>query len=344
MALDAQGGDQFGTAVALNNGVAVIGAPLADVWAEDSGAAYVYTRVGSDWIEEAKLIAPDGVLGDRFGTAVAIDGDLVVVGAEYEGVGGTKSDRGAAYVYRREGMDWVFKAKLTGTDGTWHPRFGSAVAVNGDSVLVGAKFADTWGVSETGAVYSYTLDFEAPDCDGNGTPDSCEPDCNVNGIPDPCDIAPLGDSDDCNHDLVPDECQLPGRDCNGNAILDECEPDEDGNGVPDDCCVTNSECIDTDYCTFDLCTANVCSNTLAMRGDVAGPGSTCGPDGLVDLFDILAVLDGFQNVFTPGCELFHIDLAGPSGTCDRDGVIDLSDILAVLDAFAGQDHCCPPGE
>ncbi|MCH7921262.1 MAG: hypothetical protein IIC50_25240 [Planctomycetes bacterium] len=86
-----------------------------------------------------------------------------------------------------------------------------------------------------------------------------------------------------------------------------------------------------------------CSSVSAKYGDLAGPGGTCGPDGSVELVDILAVLDGFSGAFAAPCESGNLDIAGPGGSCTGDGSIRLDDILAVLNAFQGQDDCsCPP--
>ena len=78
---------------------------------------------------------------------------------------------------------------------------------------------------------------------------------------------------------------------------------------------------------------------------MAGPGATCGPNGQVDLPDILAVLDAFQGMFAPACTLPNVDIACGPGTscCIADGTIDLLDILAVLNAFQGIDNCCTAG-
>lgn len=71
-------------------------------------------------------------------------------------------------------------------------------------------------------------DGGAPDCDGNGQPDSCQPqtDCNRNGIADFCDIA-AGAAADCNGNGIPDACDIArgaSIDSNANGAPDECEP------------------------------------------------------------------------------------------------------------------------
>ena len=170
-----------------------------------------------------------------------------------------------------------------------------------------------------------------PDCNNNNIPDDCEPDCQPNGIPDECELAD-GTVEDCQPNGVPDACDIASgtsADANGTGIPDECEP-----------CVGNAECNETGVCEFGRCLDGVCQVTPALYGDVAGAGGLCGPDGSVDLADILAVLDGFAGVFRDGCEAVNMDIAGSEGSCTPDENIDLADILNVLDAFQGLDRCC----
>ena len=77
-ASDGAAGDQFGTSVAITGDTIVVGADLDDT---ASGSAYVFTRTGTAWMEQAKLTASDGAAVDSFGISVAIVGDTIVVGA-----------------------------------------------------------------------------------------------------------------------------------------------------------------------------------------------------------------------------------------------------------------------
>jgi hypothetical protein len=98
-------------------------------------------------VQQAALTATGGVFGDQFGIAVAISGDTAVVGA-----GGVGSFQGAAYVFTRSGTVWSQQQKLTATDGAAGDRFGSSVAISGETAVVGA-----WGVSSNaGAAYVFT--------------------------------------------------------------------------------------------------------------------------------------------------------------------------------------------
>ncbi|MFN0058624.1 MAG: hypothetical protein ACKVX7_09235 [Planctomycetota bacterium] len=127
--------DEFGAAVAIDGGLIVIGAPKDDPMGSDSGAAYVFRFVGTEWQEEAKLVPSDGVQNDLFGAAVAVSGDVIVVGA-YAGVS-LGSLRGASYVFRRVGGIWVEEAILTPIAPTLDDSYGAAVAVAGDLIAVG---------------------------------------------------------------------------------------------------------------------------------------------------------------------------------------------------------------
>ena len=89
-ASDANARDRFGVSAAVSGDVAVVGAAYDDGRGVDSGSAYVFRRVGGAWVEEQKLTASDGASHDEFGHAVAVSGDVAVVGAEYD------SDRGRA--------------------------------------------------------------------------------------------------------------------------------------------------------------------------------------------------------------------------------------------------------
>jgi len=107
---------------------------------------------------------------------------------------------------------------------------------------------------------------------------------------------------------------------------------------------TDSGCDDADVCTFDACCAMPeDAHNSALYGDVVSAPPFYGPDGTVDLTDILAVLDAFGGAFRSDYYVHNMDLRGEAGPCEADGEIDLLDILAVLDAFAGTATCCSGG-
>ena len=111
VASDADAGDRFGYAVAIDVNRAVVGAPWADQPKQDfSGAIYSFLRVGSDWVEqkkeEAKNVTRNEVdvltKGDNFGSAIDISnkGSVVIVGSPWDnGQNGGAQDEGSVYIY-----------------------------------------------------------------------------------------------------------------------------------------------------------------------------------------------------------------------------------------------------
>lgn len=148
-------GDQFGASVAISGETIVVGA-----WQDDgslanpnaivstSGAAYVFTRCGAEWTQQAYLKASEPDVDDRFGLSVAVSGDTIVVGAPSEasdsnGVDGDATDdsglgQGAANVFSRSGGVWTQTAYLKASTSSPYANFGEAVAISGSTILVGA--------------------------------------------------------------------------------------------------------------------------------------------------------------------------------------------------------------
>ena len=127
--------DYFGRSVALGGDLAFVGGARKP---GDTGAVYVFSRTGSEWTEVQKLVPDDARPGDSFGGAIAFSGDTLVVGAHDAWNGDEQS--GAVYVFVQEGGTFVQRARLTPPPG-WGERFGSAVAISGDTIAVGA-----WGL------------------------------------------------------------------------------------------------------------------------------------------------------------------------------------------------------
>lgn len=127
-ASDGASGDGFGY-VALSGDIAVVGAPRKDDFGTDSGVAYVFVRIGSTWLQEAKLVPSDRGPGILFGFAVGVSGTTAVIGAP---------ERRAAYVFVRTASGWSEQAKLTVDDGVLGDEFAQSVSISGDTVVVGA--------------------------------------------------------------------------------------------------------------------------------------------------------------------------------------------------------------
>jgi hypothetical protein len=165
-------GDFFGSAVAISGETIVVGAYAedsiargvngneADNSASFAGAAYVFTRSGSTWSQQAYLKASNAEAGDVFGRSVAISGETIVVGASDEtsaatGVNGNQSDNsavvaGAAYVFTRSGSTWSQQAYLKASNTGGLDFFGGSVAISGEIVVVGAVGENSAGAGAYG--------------------------------------------------------------------------------------------------------------------------------------------------------------------------------------------------
>lgn len=188
-ASNANAGDRFGHAVGMSGDTLVVGAQgeasaavgvngsQSDNSAPNSGAAYAFTRNSGIWSQQAYLKASNTDAGDGFGGAVGINGDTLVVGASTEassadGVNSNQADNtahnsGAAYVFARVGNVWAQQAYLKASNSSGADAFGSAVALDGNWVAVGAlgEASTATGVNgnqsddtavNTGAVYTFT--------------------------------------------------------------------------------------------------------------------------------------------------------------------------------------------
>lgn len=175
IAMSADGSTVAVSAVHEDSSASGIGGDQSSDAAADSGAVYVFARVGATWAQQAYVKASNPNNDDEFGASVALssNGNTLVVGARGErsaatGVGGNQSDNsadasGALYVFERTGVAWMqqayIKASNTGA-GDW---FGSAVAIaaDGNTVVVGAPREDSNGTAldnsamDSGAAYAF---------------------------------------------------------------------------------------------------------------------------------------------------------------------------------------------
>jgi hypothetical protein len=150
----------FGISVALAGDTALVGAFTDDDKGASSGSAYVFTRSGGVWTQQAKLTARDGAAFDLFGYSVALDGQTALVGAYGDDDLGFNA--GSAYVFVRSGGVWTQQAKLTASDGLASDAFGFAVVLGGDVALIGAPGAgekrpnagSTYIFTRTGGVWT----------------------------------------------------------------------------------------------------------------------------------------------------------------------------------------------
>ena len=151
---DLVGFDAFGGAVFIHGNTAIVGASgHSHNGLRFAGAAYVFVREGTTWVEQAKLTVDDAASSDSFGKSVALFNDTIIVGAPLADIEG-KKDAGAAYVFAREGDTWKRQVKLIRKAESKGDQFGSGVAVAGNIAIVGAPAVDEEGLA-SGAAYGF---------------------------------------------------------------------------------------------------------------------------------------------------------------------------------------------
>ena len=133
---------EFGSRLAVHDQCILVAAGNATGAEPVSGAAYAYRRQDGEWTYEAKLMASDGEGGDLFGSWVALDSDLAIVGARDDVVEGM-SQAGSAHVFRHIEGQWVEEARLHAPEPEVYQLFGQSVAIRPDFALVGAHGADS---------------------------------------------------------------------------------------------------------------------------------------------------------------------------------------------------------
>ncbi|MDF1799231.1 MAG: hypothetical protein P1V81_08660 [Planctomycetota bacterium] len=187
-------GDSFGKAVAVSGDYVVVGAPDEDSAATGiqgdasdnslaaSGAAYLFVRNGTQWSHQLYLKATNPDVGDFFGYSVAVEGDVVLVGAPSEAslAGGIDADQtdnsgwnvGAVYAFRRTGELWSVDAYLKPQLPSVGDIFGDSLAISGSTAVIGARWEDGGSmgvgglqsdesVSSSGAAFVFDYDGSA---------------------------------------------------------------------------------------------------------------------------------------------------------------------------------------
>ena len=157
---DIAAGDNFGWTVSISGNTIVVGVPFEN---SSTGGAYVFVRDGTNWIEQAHLVASNASAGDQFGASVSISGGHLVVGANHESSDAANS--GAAYAFVRQGTNWTQQGYLKASNIDTNDQFGWSVAISGNTIVVGARFEDSRfpgvqtdnSLASSGAAYVFTL-------------------------------------------------------------------------------------------------------------------------------------------------------------------------------------------
>jgi len=142
--------DLFGHSVALDGVTAAAGAP-GDL-STTVGSAYLFRRSGSTWSQEQRLENLGAGAQSKFGSSLALNADMLAVGARTADVGDI-AFAGAAFVYALEGSQWQLQQQVAAPDGQGFDQFGTALVADGEWLAVGATGADQPGVNGGGQVY-----------------------------------------------------------------------------------------------------------------------------------------------------------------------------------------------
>jgi hypothetical protein len=355
--------DHFGFSVAIDGDFLAVGVPDDDnVKGTNAGSVRIYELDGDAWIEHPDSPLLPSVLapGDRFGRAVAIDGDLLVVGAP--GDDGAASDEGAAYIYRYSAGNWVLEPgqPIQHSDPAGNDEFGGSVAVSNGNVLAaggnphwsydpyaGADAAYLFSSSgDTWSQQAKFVDAEGRTGEHFGHSVALSGDQAIVGAPfffvDPNwhGAAYVFDGvDDCNENSVVDVCDILGgtsEDCNWNWLPDECDID---NGTSEDC---------NEDGTPDECSGDCNNNGIPDVTDICdGTSEDCQPDGIPDEcqtqngVDIIFVIDGSGSIDGAMWALQQDGIinyvCGPDSIVPRDGRATLAVIQFGDDASMSVD-------
>ena len=140
--IDGADGDSFGYSVALSSETIVVGAHMDDDKGSESGSVYIFVRSDENtWTQQQKIVVDDGAWGDQFGITLALAGDKLAVGVPYsdDEDGSSRLDVGTVYMYDRSGSTWTQSRKLIADTVSANAFFGSALALSGETLIVGAR-------------------------------------------------------------------------------------------------------------------------------------------------------------------------------------------------------------
>jgi hypothetical protein len=328
-ASDGDMGDLFGFSVSIDDDVVLIGARNDEnkKGVSLSGSAYVYRYKNAAWVEEAKLIDPDGDQLDLFGASVCIDGDVALIGAhgnDHPNVG-----IGSAFTFRYDRSTWLPEAELTAFDSVGIQWFGRRVSLAENVALVGAPQDD----GMTGAAYLFRYDGEQWLEEARLTGSTPVGPNSFFGLD-------VSISEDAKTIVVGAYQDFETGFAAGAAYVFR----HDGDAWNEVDKLTASV---GDPCHFGI--------GVSVRGDVAfigAPGQSEGP-GAVYIYAGLAGIDCNGNQSPDSCEIFNgdsedlndngiLDECEAVGDLNGDGTVGIVDFLMLLAVWGPCGDPCPP--
>jgi FG-GAP repeat len=159
---DGAGGDNFGCAVSIKNGILAVGATGDDDNGSQSGSAYLFNAFTGEFI--SKLVPPDGQSFDQFASELKlISSEKIAIGSHGNDQNGT--DSGAAYLFNT--ITNTFIVKFVPSDGATQDQFARSIAVYNDTVVIGSIGDDDLG-SFSGSAYLFDINANPCPADLNG--------------------------------------------------------------------------------------------------------------------------------------------------------------------------------
>lgn len=316
--------DNFGQKVLLRNATAIVGAPWNDEIGTDAGAVYVFEKDNSGtWSQSTKILASNGIQSDFFGSSIAFDGDILVIGAPGHDSIINGNGSGGAYVFQKStGGTWSEELILVPSDAAPNDQYGVTVTLDLNTLAIGSTSVKDLLGDRLGASVLYELGELDTDADGVvDTSDNCpviinpdQADNDLDGLGDVCDA---DDDNDSIADLV-DNCvytaNLDQADADGDGIGDVCDGDLDG---------------DTVINAIDNCPVDPNIDQTDTDGDLLG--DACDVDDDNDM-----VLDNAPDncPLTPNSDQSDIDNDFIGDACDvdidGDGVLNITDNCPVV--------------
>ncbi len=136
VASDGIGSDKFGFAVDAEGDTLAIGAPNHYSGGTGPGSVYIFARKAGEWEEGQRFFAPGKAIGEQFGHALSLAGNLMLVGAPFT-LDDERTFRGTAYLFARNGQGlWEFEAQLLPQDLEHSSFFGSSVSMQDTTAVV----------------------------------------------------------------------------------------------------------------------------------------------------------------------------------------------------------------
>ncbi len=277
----------YGAAIAVRGNTVVVGAPLSSQPGR-SGSVHLF-EFTDEWRDTGTLFASSTQDQGRYGTALHLSEERLLVGAPYADSFGipNRAGRGRVYSYLNDGT-WTLEWEAWARYAQDRAEFGRSLTESAGVIAFGSPgFGYTLDPDDRGAVYLY--DLNASDCDSNGIPDNCDLDTDLDGTIDACDQCP----NDANK-TEPGSCGC------GNPDIDS---DGDGSLDCDDLCPGLDDNLDPGLTVLDDCdndgVPNFCQILLGRGTDLNLDRipdhcqCLCDPteDGSVDMADLLLYLD-----------------------------------------------------